>query len=77
MFVGALNTSASKGTYLHGYNKYLAPERYVSFEALTIVDACQKAWVSGGMDSWNDMSFEGDAQKEYYTLSAQIFQTIN
>jgi hypothetical protein len=77
MFAEALDTLVSKGKNLHGYHKDLAPEGFLSLEALTILDACQTAWVFGGMGSWNDMSFKGDTQKEYDTLSEQLFQTVN
>jgi hypothetical protein len=29
------------------------------------------------MGSWNDMSFEGDAGKEYETASEQLFSALN
>jgi hypothetical protein len=76
MFAEALDTLVSKSKNLHGYHKDLAPEGFLSLDAQTILDACQKAWVFGGMGSWNDMSFEGDTQKEYDILSEQLFQTV-
>lgn len=35
------------------------------------------AWVFGGMGSWDDMGFAGEAQKEYETVSKKLFQTLN
>ncbi len=37
----------------------------------------QKAWVFGGMGSWNDLWFEGEAQGEYDRVSDRLFQTVN
>jgi hypothetical protein len=76
VFAEALDTLASKGKKLYGYHKDLAPEGFLSQEALTILDACQKAWVFGGMGSWNDLFFQSDAQKEYIWLSEHLFQNI-
>ncbi len=39
--------------------------------------ACQKAWVFGGMGSWNDMGFDGEDQKDYVRLSEALFQALN
>lgn len=77
VFSEALDTLVSEGKNLHGYHKDLAPNGFLSTKTLTILDACQKAWVFGGMGSWNDMSFKGDVQKEYNILSEQLFQTVN
>jgi hypothetical protein len=41
------------------------------------LDACQSAWVFGGMGSWNDMGFEGADQKEYDHVSEQLFAALN
>jgi len=30
-----------------------------------MLDAIRSAWVFGGMGSWNDLGFEGDAEREY------------
>jgi len=76
-FADALETLDSQGAILHGHGKGLAPTGFLSSEALTILDACQTAWVFGGMGSWNDLSFEGDDQKEYERVSDQLFQILN
>jgi hypothetical protein len=76
-FADALDTLDSGGKNLHGYHKDLAPGGHLSDQALTILDACQKAWVFGGMGSWNDMGFDGEDQKEYERVSEQLFQTLN
>lgn len=46
-------------------------------EAASMLRAAQCAWVFGGMGSWNDISFAGDAQKEYETVSERLFSTLN
>lgn len=76
-FADALDTLNSDGKVLHGYHRDLAPDGFLSLKALTVLDACQKAWVFGGMGSWNDLLFEGDAQKEYVRLSDQLLQAVN
>ena len=76
-FADALDTLDSGGKNLHGYHKDLAPAGYLSDPAGTILDACQKAWVFGGMGSWNDMGFDGEEQKEYERISEQLFQILN
>jgi hypothetical protein len=75
-FAEALGTLDSRGKNLHGYHRDLAPQGFLASEALTILDACQRAWVFGGMGSWNDLYFEGNAQKEYLKLSEDLFQTV-
>lgn len=75
-FMDALDTIHSKGKNLHGYHKDLAPSSFLPDEANMILDACQKSWVFGGMGSWNDMSFQGEEQKEYNRVSEQLFRTV-
>lgn len=76
-FADALDTLDSEGKNLHGYHKDLAPDGYLSRQAQAILDACQKAWVFGGMGSWNDMGFDSDDQKEYERVSEQLFHDLN
>lgn len=76
-FADALDTLESEGKNLHGYHKDLAPTSYLLSPAKTILDACQKAWVFGGMGSWNDMGFDGDDQKEYERVSEELFRAVN
>jgi hypothetical protein len=43
-----------------------------------ILSASQRAWVFGGMGSWNDMGFNDSAiHKEYEELSDKLFNLIN
>lgn len=76
-FADALDTLDSDGRNLHGYHRDLAPAGHLSDRARALLDASQRAWVFGGMGSWNDMGFDGEAQKEYERLSEKLFQTLN
>ncbi len=76
-FADALDTLDSGGKNLHGYHQDLAPAGYLSDHARAVLDACQTAWVFGGMGSWNDMSFDGEDQTEYRRVSEQLFQALN
>jgi hypothetical protein len=60
-----------------GYHKDLASAGVVSSEAVRILDACQHAWVFGGMGSWNDMSFYGEDGKIYDRVSERLFHALN
>jgi len=76
-FAEALDTLNSGGTNLHGYHKNLAPAGCLSQQARTLLDACQKAWVFGGMGSWNDMGFDGMDRTEYERVSENLFRDLN
>jgi len=76
-FKEALDTIDSRGKNFYGYHKDLAPKGILSEQAITILNACQRAWVFGGMGSWNDMMFEGEIKKEYDRVSEQLFKILN
>jgi len=76
-FDDALDTLASKGSSRHGYHQDIAPKGFLTSESAMLLDACQKAWVFGGMGSWNDLGFEGEDQKTYERVSERLFQTVN
>ena len=76
-FSDALDTIKTNGKNRHGYHADLSPPKYLSLEAETLLDACQKSWVFGGMGSWNDMGFQGKDQKEYERVSNQLFEVVN
>ncbi len=59
------------------YHTDLAPPGVLTDSASALLAACQKAWVFGGMGSWNDMGFEGDAQRDYERVSVNLFRTLN
>lgn len=58
------------------YHRDLAPEGVLAPAAERILAACQKAWVFGGMGSWNDMMFDGQEQDEYEQVSDLLFKAI-
>ena len=58
------------------YHRDLAPEGFLAPAAERILAACQKAWVFGGMGSWNDLSFDGEAQDEYERVSDLLFKAV-
>lgn len=60
-----------------GYHKDLCPAGAISTEAESILKSCQRAWVFGGMGSWNDISFDGEAQDTYEEVSERLFNTLN
>ncbi|NUM56518.1 MAG: hypothetical protein HUU46_23040 [Candidatus Hydrogenedentes bacterium] len=76
-FQSALDTIKSQGEHGHGYHQDLAPPGVLSTTATALLDACQKAWVFGGMGSWNDLMFEGNYQQTYETLSERLFNAVN
>ena len=71
-----METLDSGGEKRHGYHKDLAPDGCLPPLAVCLLDACQTAWVFGGMGSWNDMMFGGDAQAEYVRTSERLFLTL-
>lgn len=76
-FGEALDTLESAGEHLHGYHQDLAPSGFVSELARTLLDACQGAWVFGGMGSWNDVGFGGYEHAEYEQRSEELFENLN
>ena len=76
-FENALDALKTEGRNQHGYHADLAPDGFLSQEAAALLDACQAAWVFGGMGSWNDLVFEGEDQKTYNRISERLFQAVN
>ena len=76
-FDEALDTLATRGRNRHGYHKDLAPRGFLSDDAAMLLDACQSAWVFGGMGSWNDLGFQGEDQKTYERVSDRLFDALN
>ncbi len=72
-FARAMETLDSGGTKRYGYHQDLAPDGGLPSLAVSLLDACQSAWVFGGMGSWNDLAFQGDAQAEYVRTSERLF----
>jgi len=60
-----------------GYHKDLYPQGFVCDAAQSILKAAMSAWVFGGMGSWNDMSFDGDTEREHSERSDRLFNLLN
>ena len=75
LFANALE-SLSSPTVRHGYHNDLYNATTLSADAMSLLDACQTAWVFGGMGSWNDMGFDGDDGREYTRVSDNLFRLI-
>jgi hypothetical protein len=76
-FARAIKTLDSRGSTLHGYHKDLAPEGCMPTLARGLLDACQTAWVFGGMGSWNDLGFNGPDRAQYDRVSEGLFAALN
>jgi hypothetical protein len=76
LFLDAQENLNPHGQHVRGYHQDLAPPGALSDHALTMLDACQKAWVFGGMGSWNDMGFDGEDQSEYERVSDQLYKAL-
>jgi hypothetical protein len=76
-FQSGLDCLAGSQTLEKIYHKDLVPVGWYSTEAEQILTAVSAAWVFGGMGSWNDLGFEGEDNKLYENLSAQLYRQIN
>lgn len=75
-FARAIETLDSGGTKRYGYHRDLAPDGSLPSLAVCLLDACQSAWVFGGMGSWNDLAFDAKVQVEYDRTSERLFVTL-
>lgn len=72
--INALTSSPS----ITGKGYSIFPEHYATPEHHQLINACQNAWVFGGMGSWNDVGFnDNEAHKQYEALSNELFDLIN
>jgi hypothetical protein len=76
-FAQAIETLDSQGSTLHGYHRDLAPEGCLPPLARCLLDACQTAWVFGGMGSWNDLGFDGADRVAYDRVSERLLAALN
>jgi len=76
-FQGGLNCLADNHALEKTYHKDLVPAGWYSTEAEQILAAVSTAWVFGGMGSWNDLGFDGEDNKLYEDLSAQLYSKIS
>lgn len=60
-----------------GFHKDLFVPETLQPSAISLLKASMRAWVFGGMGSWNDMGFEGSVQTEYESLSDRLFELLN
>lgn len=60
-----------------GDHKDLFVEGTLSEPSRAVLDAAQSAWVFGGMGSWNDLGFEGDAGREYEEVSERLYSVLS
>ena len=74
-FRDALHTLTNTTTR-HGYHHDL-DAGMLPADATNLLDAAQSAMVFGGMGSWNDMGFDGDAGVEYEASSAALYAALN
>lgn len=60
-----------------GYHTDIALPGQLNEDAESLMKASMRAWVFGGMGSWNDMGFEGTLQTEYENVSDRLFDVIH
>jgi hypothetical protein len=60
-----------------GYYKDLAMPEQLGDDAASLLKASMRAWVFGGMGSWNDMSFEQPIQTEYENVSDRLYDVVH
>ena len=75
-FARAIETLDSGGKTRYGYHRDLAPAGCLPSLAESVLDACQSAWVFGGMGSWNDVMVGSVDRSEYDRTSEQLFLAL-
>ena len=60
-----------------GYHNDIAMPGQLNADAESLLKASSRAWVFGGMGSWNDMSFDGALQTEYENVSETLFDLVH
>jgi hypothetical protein len=60
-----------------GYHKDIAVPGQLGATAQSLLKASMRAWVFGGMGSWNDMGFARPLQTEYENLSDGLFEVLH
>jgi hypothetical protein len=76
-FQKALETIDARGKVKYSYHTDLTPSCYDDTDIGYLLDACQSAWVFGGMGSWNDTWVEKKFQEEYEAVSAELYSSIS
>lgn len=75
-FVAAKNALGDEIPLRDFYHDDLVPTELLSLTELQIFSCAAKAWVFGGMGSWNDVWFDGDDQEVYRAVSERLFSAI-
>jgi hypothetical protein len=73
---GSPGQSSDSRSTIRRFHEDLAPDGGLPPLAVSLLDACQSAWVFGGMGSWNDLAFQGDVQAEYDRTSERLFLAL-
>lgn len=60
-----------------GYHRDIALPGQLSEDAEALLKAAMRAWVFGGMGTWNDLGFEGTLQTEYENVSDRLFDVVH
>ncbi len=78
-FEKALATLKSETPETGFYHTDLLANSHHSLESRRLIFAAGKAWVFGGMGSWNDLGGFANVEKDhrYKRLSAELFESIN
>jgi hypothetical protein len=61
----------------NGHHRDLAPPGVLEDSEQGVLNACQLAFVFGGMGSWNDQGFEGAAQVKYVRVSRRLYRALS
>lgn len=61
----------------NAYHSDVASTPVLSLEAKQLLGCALKAWVFGGMGSWNDLGFEAHDQEVYESLSDELFLLLS
>jgi len=78
VFLKALETLDDLNPEAGFYHPDLLPEQVYSLEERQLLFAACRAWVFGGMGSWNDMVLDDEElDQEYQHLSSALYSAIN
>lgn len=59
------------------YHPDMLPPFIYTDDARRLLSACERAWVFGGMGSWNDLGFvEADLQRRYDTITLELYDAV-
>lgn len=75
-FARALAALDGRGERVGYHHRDLCPAGILEPIHQILLDAAQDAWVFGAMGSWNDLSFQGDAGRQYEAVSEALYVAI-